>query len=95
MTRAPPIEFDKLVEAMEAAEAAQQAAAEAVEKLAALAPRGRRRTVLINVKVAEETAVALAKRAVAEGVTQKQLVVQALAAIGLPVDPYDREDRRT
>ena len=50
--------------------------------------------VLINVKVAEGTAVALAKRAVAEGVTEKQLVIQALEAIGLPINPYDREDRR-
>lgn len=50
--------------------------------------------VLINFKVAEATAVALAKRAVAEGVTQKQLVIQAFEAIGLPINPYDREDRR-
>jgi len=55
--------------------------------------RPARRTVLINVKVDEGLAIALAKRAEAEGVTQKQVIVRALAAAGLPVDPLDLEDR--
>jgi hypothetical protein len=52
-----------------------------------------RRTVLINVKVDESLAIALAQRAEAEGVTQKQVIMRALAAVGLPVDPLDLEDR--
>ena len=53
----------------------------------------RRRQVLINVKVDEELAIALADRAVADGVTQKQILMRALAAAGLPVNPLDLEDR--
>jgi hypothetical protein len=49
--------------------------------------------VLINVKVSEDLAVALAERAEAEGITQKQVITRALAAAGLPVDPLDLEDR--
>jgi hypothetical protein len=41
--------------------------------------------VLINVKVDEQ--------AQAEGVTQKQVIMRALAAAGLPVNPLDLEDR--
>jgi len=52
-----------------------------------------RRTVLINVKVDEALAIALAERAQAEGVTQKQVIMRALAAAGLPVSPLDLEDR--
>ena len=44
-------------------------------------------------KVAEETAIALARKAVAEGQTQKQIIVRALQSLGLPVDPLDLEDR--
>ena len=51
------------------------------------------RAVLINIKVAEETAIALARKAVAEGQTQKQIIVRALQSLGLPVDPLDLEDR--
>jgi hypothetical protein len=52
-----------------------------------------RRTVLINVKVDEALAIALAERAQAEGTTQKQIIMHALAAAGLPVNPLDLEDR--
>jgi hypothetical protein len=52
-----------------------------------------RRTVLVNVKMAEHTAIALAKHAAAEGVTQKQFICRALAAAGVPMDPLDLEDR--
>jgi hypothetical protein len=55
--------------------------------------RSTRRTVLINVKVDETLAIALAQRAEAQGVTQKQVIMRALAAAGLPVDPLDLEDR--
>lgn len=48
---------------------------------------------LINTKVSEELAVALADRARDEGITQKQVVTRALAALGLPVDPLDLEGR--
>jgi hypothetical protein len=52
-----------------------------------------RRTVLINVKVSEDLAIALAERAEAEGMTQKQVITRALASAGLPVDALDLADR--
>ena len=52
-----------------------------------------RRTVLINVKVSYDLAVAVAERAAAEGITQKQVITRALEAAGLPVDQLDLEDR--
>jgi hypothetical protein len=52
-----------------------------------------RRSVLINVKVSEALAIALAERAEAEGMTQKQIITRALASAGLPVDALDLEDR--
>ncbi len=52
-----------------------------------------RRTVLINVKVDETLAIALAERAQTEHITQKQVIMRALAAAGLPVNPLDLEDR--
>jgi hypothetical protein len=55
--------------------------------------RHSRRSVLVNVKVSEELALALVERAEAEGVTQKQIIMRALAAAGLPVDALDLEDR--
>ncbi len=48
---------------------------------------------LINVKVSEDLAIALAERAEAEGMTQKQVITRALASAGLPVDALDLEDR--
>ena len=55
--------------------------------------RPERRTVLVNVKVSKGLAIALADRAEADGVTQKQVITRALAAAGLPVDPLDLEVR--
>jgi hypothetical protein len=55
--------------------------------------RPTRRTVLINVKVDETLAIALAERAQTERITQKQIIMRALAAAGLPVNPLDLEDR--
>ena len=55
--------------------------------------RPTRRSVLINIKVSEDLAIALAERAEAEGVTQKQIITRALAVAGLPVDALDLEDR--
>jgi hypothetical protein len=52
-----------------------------------------RRTVMVNVKVFEDLAIALSERIEAEGITQKQVVTRALAAAGLPVDSLDLEDR--
>jgi hypothetical protein len=52
-----------------------------------------RRTVMVNFKVSEDLAIALAERAEAEGITQKQIITRALAAAGLPVDPLDLADR--
>jgi hypothetical protein len=45
--------------------------------------------VLINVKVDEARAIALARHAAAEGVSQKR----ARLAVDLPVDPLGLEDR--
>jgi hypothetical protein len=53
-----------------------------------------KKSVLINVRLAEETAIALAKRAQAEGLTQKAWLARLLAQQGLPVHPADMEDRR-
>lgn len=58
----------------------------------AVAVRGRR-TVLVNVKMAEELAIALARKAAAEGLTQKQFICRALAAAGVPMDQLDLENR--
>jgi hypothetical protein len=71
----------------------RQVAAEAGRALPLAVARRERRTVLVNVKMAEESAIALAKQAVAEGVTQKQFICRALAAAGVPMDPLDLEDR--
>ena len=54
--------------------------------------RPTRRTVLINVKVNETLAIALAERTQAESITQKQVIMRGLAAAGLPVNPLDLED---
>ena len=71
----------------------RQVAADAGRVMPPAVVRSTRKTVLINVKVDEGLAVALAQRAQAEGVTQKQIIMHALAAAGLPVDPADLEDR--
>lgn len=71
----------------------RQVATDAGRVLPSAVVRRDRETVLINVKVSKELANALADRAVAEGITQKQVITRALAAAGLPVDPLDLEDR--
>lgn len=71
----------------------RQVAAEAGRSIPPAVVKASRRTVLINVKVDEELAIALADRAQSEGITQKQVIMRALAAAGLPVSPLDLEDR--
>jgi hypothetical protein len=55
--------------------------------------RAPRRTVMVNIKLNENTAIDLANKAVTAGITQKQWIVRALAASGVEVDPLDLEDR--
>lgn len=71
----------------------RQVAADAGRTMPPAVVRPTRRTVLINVKVDEALAIALAERAQAEGTTQKQIIMRAFAAVGLPVGPLDLEDR--
>jgi len=52
-----------------------------------------RRTVMVNIKLDESTAIDLANKAVSAGVTQKQWIARALAASGVKVNPLDLEDR--
>jgi hypothetical protein len=52
----------------------------------------RDRKVLINVKVSEELAIALAEPVEAEEITLKQAIAPALAVVGLPGDPFDLEE---
>lgn len=75
------------------AAALRRVAAEAGRSIPPAVVQRSRRTVLVNVKVSEELAIALADRAEAEGITQKQVITRALAAAGLPVDALDLEDR--
>lgn len=74
-------------------ETLRRVAAEAGRSVPPAVVRPARRTVLVNVKVSEELALALVERAEAEGITQKQIIMRALAAAGLPVDTQDLEDR--
>jgi hypothetical protein len=71
----------------------RQVAADAGRSMPPAVVRTNRRTVLINVKVDEGLAIALAEHAQAAGITQKQVIMRALAAAGLPVSPIDLEDR--
>ena len=75
------------------ADTLRRVATEAGRSMPPAVVRPTRRSVLINVKVSEDLAIALAERAEAEGVTQKQVITRALAAAGLPVDALDLEDR--
>ena len=75
------------------ATALRRVAADAGRSLPPATVRPGRRTVLINVKVSEDLAIALAERAEAEGMTQKQVITRALASAGLPVNALDLEDR--
>jgi hypothetical protein len=51
-----------------------------------------RRTVMVNVKMDEAAAIALAERAKADGITQKPFICRSLEAAGVPMDPLDLED---
>jgi hypothetical protein len=52
-----------------------------------------KRLVMVNVKMTEDSAIALAQQAKAQGITQKQLVCRALQSVGVTIDPMDLEDR--
>lgn len=75
------------------AETLHQVATDASRALPPAVARHERRTVLVNVKMDEQSAIALAKQAAEERITQKQLICRALAAAGVPIDPLDLEDR--
>ena len=49
--------------------------------------------VLVNVKIREVSAVAIAQAAKDRGITQKQLICGALQAAGVELHPFDLEDR--
>ena len=49
--------------------------------------------VLVNIKIREVSAVAIARTAKTRGITQKQLVCTALQAAGVELHPFDLEDR--
>jgi hypothetical protein len=49
--------------------------------------------VLVNIKIREVSAVAIAQTAKRRGITQKQLVCNALQAAGVELHPFDLEDR--
>jgi hypothetical protein len=49
--------------------------------------------VLVNLKIREVSATAIARAAKARGVTQKLLVCTALQAVGVELHPFDLEDR--
>ena len=66
----------------EAIQTAADALSQALELLPAVV-RPTLRTVLVNVKVDETLVIALAERAQAEGITQKQASMRALAAAGV------------
>jgi hypothetical protein len=76
-----------------AADMLRQVASDAGRSLPPAMVRPDRRTVMVNVKMGEAAAIALAERAKAEGITQKQLICRALEAAGVPMDPLDLEDR--
>jgi hypothetical protein len=52
-----------------------------------------RRTVMVNIKLAETSAIDLARKATAAGLTQKQFIARALADAGIEIDPLDLQDR--
>jgi hypothetical protein len=70
----------------------RQVATDAGCSLPSAVVRSDRHTVMVNVKMAEESAIAFAQQE-AQGITQKQLVCCALKAAGVPMDPLDLEDR--
>lgn len=76
-----------------AADMLRQVASDAGRSLPPALVRTERRTVMVNVKMEEGAAIALAERAKAEGITQKQFICRALQAAGVAMDPLDLEDR--
>jgi hypothetical protein len=52
-----------------------------------------REMVMVNIKLAKFSALDLARKAAAAGLTQKQFVARALQAAGIEIDPRDLEDR--
>jgi hypothetical protein len=76
-----------------AADMLRQVASDAGRSLPPAMVRPDRRTVMVNVKMSEAAAIALAERAKADGITQKQFICRALEAAGVPMDPLDLEDR--
>ncbi|HJS86199.1 MAG TPA: hypothetical protein VJ779_12135 [Acetobacteraceae bacterium] len=54
---------------------------------------GSGKSVMISIRMTEQTAEALAACAIEHGVTQRRLVAEALAARGVAVAPRDLEDR--
>jgi hypothetical protein len=75
------------------ADTLRQVATDASRSLPSAVVRPDRKTVMVNIKMAEESAIALAQLAKAQGITQKQLVCRALQAAGVSMDPLDLEDR--
>jgi hypothetical protein len=71
----------------------RRVAAEAERREPPAVVRTPRRTVMVNIKLAESSAVDLARKAAAAGVTQKQWIARALAESGIEIDPLDLEDR--
>jgi hypothetical protein len=71
----------------------RQAAAPAKQAPVSHAVRSRRDTVLVNIRLAKASAAALAEKAAAAGLTQKQWITRALQTSGIPIDPLDLEDR--
>jgi hypothetical protein len=93
LAKAPPETMPTGQSGRPDATALRRVAADAARSMPPATVRPGRRTVLINVKVSEDLAIALAERAEAEGMTQKQVITRALASAGLPVDALDLEDR--
>ena len=55
--------------------------------------REQHKTVLVNFRVTEKLATALASAAINQGITQKIILARALQASGLDVPPEDLQDR--
>jgi hypothetical protein len=49
--------------------------------------------VMVNIKLAKFSALDLARKAAAAGLTQKQFVAALLQVAGIEIDPLDPEDR--
>jgi len=71
----------------------RRVAAEAERSEPPAVVRTPRRTVMVNIKLAESSAIDLARKAAAAGITQKQWIARALEASGIEIDPLDLQDR--